>query len=209
MAKTSRVPERNLSKSIPDEEKAFDPASGDWQTIITAAILAAEEKKAKERTEREAEARRQWQARINFKEYTGRSRIKRFFVNLGSVLKMIFVVPFMRMEGVKGNFFTVTVMKMVLTVFWILLYYAMLLLSFGSAVVFAVSFFLPQVGWEIGLICLPVFLIGMLFSSIFRMAGAEVDNIRETDYLFGLTSVCVSIFSTAVAVVAVIIALKR
>ena len=85
---------------------------------------------------------------------------------------------------------------------WIVVVCAALLL--GTLILQYVFPNITPMKWYINVICIVWGIVLLLVARVFHIVAIEVDEIRDTNYLFGLFAAITSVISTVVAIVALV-----
>lgn len=173
----------------------------EMQHIIAKAIVEAEETKAQNEENRQKKALAEWHKTIGYKEH--KSKFKHFC----NEVKVFIKILFLHKKDIKGNIASSVLLKSFIMLFFWLMKLCSLLFAIFLIGYFPIQYFMGNISqfpWQLYLCCVPLALLTFTFSRLFRMAGIEIDNLDDRNYLFGLFASITSLVSIIIAVIAIV-----
>lgn len=189
-------PLQSVNINLPENMSAEE-----MQRIIANAIVEAEEIKAQKEEEQRKVDLAEWHNKIGYKEYE--NKLKQFF-NEVKVLKNILFLP---KNDIKGDLASSVLLKSFIALFFWIMKWCSLLLAIFLISYLPARFFIEKMSsfpWLLYLYCIPFAFLAFIFSRLFRMAGIEIDNLDDRNYLFGLFASITSLVSIIIAVIAIV-----
>lgn len=189
-------PSQSVNISLPENMSAEE-----MQHIIANAIIEAEEIKAQKEEEKRKAALAEWHNIVGYKEY--QNKIKQFFNNVKTFTKILFLPK----KYIKGDRASTILLKSVISLFfglmkWCSLTLAVLLIAFVPAQYLMQN--ISVLPWYQNVLFILFGVLAFVFSRLFRMAGIEMDNLDDRNYLFGLFASITSLVSVIIAVIAIV-----
>lgn len=188
-------PLQSVNINLPENMSAEE-----MQHIIACAIVEAEEIKIQKEEEQRKVALAKWRDKIGYKEYE--NKLKRFFNDV-KVLKNILFLP---KNDIKGDLASSVLLKTFIALFFWIMKWCSLLFAIFLIGCFPIQYIrgsISEFPWYLYMYCIPFAVLTFIFSRLFRMAGIEIDNLDDRNYLFGLFASITSLVSIVVAVIAV------
>lgn len=173
----------------------------EMQHMIACAIIEAEEIKAQKEEERHKIAQAKWHKKIGYKEYD--NKFLQFLNDLKS-FKNILVLPKKDIEGDRAS---VILLKLFLYLFFCIMQFFSLLFSVVFIAYVPIQYFREDMNkfpWYLYAYFAPLALFSFILARLFRMADAEIENIEDRSYLFGLFTSVTSFVSIIIAVVSIV-----
>ena len=171
------------------------------QHMITNAIVEAEEIKAQKEEKQRKSDLTEWHNKIGYREY--KNKFKQYFNEVKVFIKVLFL-PKKHIEGDRAS--AVLLKSFIALFFWIMKWCSLLFAIFLIGC-FPIQYFvgsMSQFPWQLYSYCVPFALLTFIFSRLFRMAGIEIDNLDDRNYLFGLFASITSFVSIIIAVIAIV-----
>ena len=171
------------------------------QHIIACAIVEAEEIKAQKEEEQRKIVLAAWHDKIGYKEY--KNIVRQFF----NAIKVFVKILFLPKKYIEGNRASETLLKWFITLFFGIMKWCALLLAIFLIGYLPIQYFMgriSQFSGQLYMYCIPLAFLAFTFSCLFRMAGIEVDNLDDHNYLFGLFASITSLVSIVIAIIAIV-----
>lgn len=173
----------------------------EMQHIIANAIIEAEEIKAQKEEEKRKAALAEWHNIVGYKEY--QNKIKQFFNDVKAFTKILFLPK----KYIEGDRASTILLKSVISLFFWLMQYCSLILAI-LLIAFVPAQYLMQnivvLPWYQNVLFISLGVLAFVFSRLFRMAGIEIDNLDDRNYLFSLFASLTSLVSIIIAVIAIV-----
>lgn len=188
---TALNPLQSTNINLPENMNAEE-----MQHIIACAIVEAEEIKAQKEEEQRKATLAEWHNTIGYKEHE--NKFKRFCNEAHVFIKVLFLPK----KDIKGNIASSVLLKSFIMLFFWLMKLCSLLFA-----IFLIGYFMGNISqfpWQLYLCCVPLAILTFTFSRLFRMAGIEIDNLDDRNYLFGLFASITSLVSIIIAVIAIV-----
>ena len=191
---TQNVPPLNVS--LPSGMSAPE-----MQSLIVGALLEYDQKKQEIAKQKEAEEANEWRRKIGYKDYSDRKFLRRTvltFVNSVCVLRKVL---FMRKERIDGDFATVGLMRIALSATFSIAKLVLWVISAAGLLIYPISLIVPSIPkmtFPSALSYIAIGLTSLLFAQLFRIAGIEIEKMKDRDYV-------VEVFAAVAAVVAIIV----
>lgn len=182
----------NLPENISAEE---------IQHIIACAIVEAEEIKAQKEEEQRKAALIEWHDKIGFKDHENKLK------NILNKIKVFLKILFLPKKHIEGDRASIILLKSVIVLFfWLMkccsLIFSILLIAFVPAQYLMQN--ITVLPWYQNMLYILYGVLAFVFSRLFRMAGIEIDNLDDRNYLFGLFASITSLVSIIIAVIAIV-----
>ena len=193
---TALNPLQSTNINLPENMNAEE-----MQHIIACAIVEAEEIKAQKEEEQRKATLAEWHDTIGYKEHE--NKFKRFCNEAHVFIKVLFLPK----KDIKGNTASSVLLILFIEFFFGLMKWISLLLAILLLVCFPILYFMGNISqfpWQLYSYCVPLALLAFIFSRLFRMAGIEIDNLNDRNYLFGLFASITSLVSIIIAVIAIV-----
>lgn len=193
---TSSNPLQSTNINLPENMNAEG-----MQHIIANAIVEAEEIKAQKEENHRKKVLAEWHKTIGYKEHE--NGFKQFCNYVYVFIKILFLPK----KDIKGNTASSVLLILFIELFFGLMKWISLLLAILLLVCFPILYFMGNISqfpWQLYSYCVPLALLAFIFSRLFRMAGIEIDNLNDRNYLFGLFASITSFVSIIIAVVAIV-----
>ena len=173
----------------------------EMQHIIACAIVEAEEIKAQKEEEKRKAALAEWHNIVGYKKY--KNKMKQFFNNVKVFTKILFLPK----KYIEGDRASTILLKSVISLFFGLMQCCSLILAI-LLIAFVPAQYLMQnidvLPWYQNMLYILFGILAFVFSRLFRMAGIEIDNLDDRNYLFGLFASITSLISIIIAVIAIV-----
>ena len=173
----------------------------EMQHIIACAIVEAEEIKAQKEEEKRKAALAEWHNIVGYKKY--KNKMKQFFNNVKVFTKILFLPK----KYIEGDRASTILLKSVISLFFGLMQCCSLILAI-LLIAFVPAQYLMQnidvLPWYQNMLYILFGILAFVFSRLFRMAGIEIDNLDDRNYLFGLFASITSLISIIIAVFAIV-----
>lgn len=193
---TALNPLQSTNINLPENMNAEE-----MQHIIACAIVEAEEIKAQKEEEQRKATLAEWHNTIGYKEHE--NKFKRFCNEAHVFIKVLFLPK----KDIKGNIASSVLLKSFIMLFFWLMKLCSLLFAIFLIGYFPIQYFMGNISqfpWQLYLCCVPLAILTFIFSRLFRMAGIEIDNLDDRNYLFGLFASITSLVSIIIAVIAIV-----
>lgn len=179
-------------------------SNSEIQALIVSSLLEYDrQKRDLEMREKDAE-QKEWLSRIGYKEYSNQRFVPRTFLSLVNLFSSFIQLLFMRKESVRGDYATVSLMRIAILLAFSL---TKCILWFVSAV-FILSYpcslvipSIPNMSFIDALPSIGCGLITLIIAQLFRIASIEIEKMKDRKYL-------VDIFAAVTAVAAIVISLS-
>ena len=173
----------------------------EMQHISACAIVEAEEIKAQKEEEKRKAALAEWHNIVGYKKY--KNKMKQFFNNVKVFTKILFLPK----KYIEGDRASTILLKSVISLFFGLMQCCSLILAI-LLIAFVPAQYLMQnidvLPWYQNMLYILFGILAFVFSRLFRMAGIEIDNLDDRNYLFGLFASITSLISIIIAVIAIV-----
>lgn len=193
---TASKPLQSINMILPENMRAEE-----MQHIIACAIAEAEEIKAQKEEEQRKAALIEWRDKIGYKEH--KSKIKKFINEIKVFIKILFL-PKKHIESDRASI--ILLKSFIALFFWIMKWCSLLFAIFliGCFPIQYIRGNISEFPWQLYSYCVPFAVLAFIFSRLFRMAGIEIDNLDDRNYLFGLFASITSLVSIIIAVIAIV-----
>lgn len=173
----------------------------EMQHIIANAIVEAKKIKTQKEEEHRKAYLAEWHKTIGYKEHENR------FKQLCNYVYVFIKILFLPKKDIKGDTASSILLKLFIEFFFWIMKWVSLLLAILLLVYFPIQYFMGNISQfprQLYSYCVPISLIVFIFSRLFRMAGIEIDNLNDRNYLFGLFASITSFVSIIIAVIAIV-----
>lgn len=193
---TVSKPLQSVNMNLPE-----NMSTEEMQHIIACAIVEAEEIKAQKEEEQRKAALLEWHKIIGYKE--NENKLKNFLNKIKVFLKILFL-PKKHIEGDRASI--ILLKSFIALFFWIMKWCSLLFVIFliGCFPIQYIRGSISEFPWQLYSYCIPFAFLAFIFSRLFRMAGIEIDNLDDRNYLFGLFASITSLVSIIIAVIAIV-----
>lgn len=192
MSKRKKQKQNKIKKIENSPEKDINAEM--LSNAITKALLEYDQRKEQEAQDKATKDQSEIKTSLGIKE--GKPK---FF----AALKLLFR-PKKYAKSIQAN---TELTRVILKLIYKFVEWVLLLLSIFMIAAIPLQFIIPDVpivAWYIDVVIIiwafPIFLL----SRIFRMAGYEIDRIKDYNYLFGLFATVTSIISVVIAIIAIV-----
>lgn len=171
------------------------------QHIIANAIIEAEEIKAQKEEEKRKAALAEWHNIVGYQEY--KNKIKQFFNHLKAFIKILFLPK----KYIEGDRASTILLKSVISLFFWFMQYCSLILAILLIAFVPAQYLMQNIAvlpWYQNVLFILFGVLAFVFSRLFRMAGIEIDNLDDRNYLFGLFASVTSLASIIIAIIAIV-----
>lgn len=189
-------PSQSVNISLPENMSAEE-----IQHIIANAIIEAEEIKAQKEEEKRKAALAEWHNIVGYQEY--KNKIKQFFNHLKAFIKILFLPK----KYIEGDRASTILLKSVISLFFGLMQCCSLILAILLIAFVPAQYLIQNIDvlpWYQNMLYILFGILAFVFSRLFRMAGIEIDNLDDRNYLFGLFASVTSLASIIIAIIAIV-----
>lgn len=177
--------------------------------IIADGLMEFEDRKQQQEDKEKELRQKEWQQAIGAKDFSHVKRPKRWLLEFCNAVKVLWRICRITEKDVRGDGVTLGIMQMLLELFFSILnvgfsLVALVLFLVSPVICFRESVSLLSietvvVSWAFGLLAL-------VLSRMFRIAGLEIMNIKDRNYLLGLFTCVTSVVSIVIAFIALFVA---
>ncbi|MDE6208262.1 MAG: hypothetical protein K2M73_01145 [Lachnospiraceae bacterium] len=171
------------------------------QHIIACAIVEAEEIKTQKAEEQRKATLIEWRDKIGYREY--KNKFKQFFNEVKVFIKVLFLPK----KHIEGNRASEILLKLFIALFFWIMKCCSLILSILLIALVPAQYIMQNITvlpWYQNMLYIFYGVLAFVFSRLFRMAGIEIDNLDDRNYLFGLFASITSFVSIIIAVIAIV-----
>ena len=151
--------------------------------------------------QKEAEEANEWRRKIGYKDYSDRKFFHRAVLTFVNSVWVLLKVLFMRKERIDGDFATVGLMRIALSATFSIAKLVLWVISAAGLLIYPISLIVPSIPkmtFPSALSYIAIGLTSLLFAQLFRIAGIEIEKMKDRDYV-------VEVFAAVAAVVAIIV----
>ncbi len=175
--------------------------------IITNALIAYDKHKEREAEEKLEQKEDHYIEVVGYKDYSDEKQPKRAIKTFFNNIKVIFRSLFIRTRDIKDVRITLSLIKLFSYLFFafisLCLHVACLLLIVYIPLQYTITNITPLPWYEtimLAFFALTIFLL----ARVFRIAKIEVDNLSDSNLIFGFFTAIVSIISIVIAIIAIV-----
>ena len=180
----------------------------EWKHIISDALIAAEKEKIRLAEDQKKKDSEKWRETIGIKDYSQEKIPKRWILVFLNALKLSVKINFISREKIKGDRMTFTILQLFLQCFFaivhIILLFASMIVFFAFPIIILTQYGVSRMSFGYIAVSIMVGFSIFLLSGIFRIAGIEIENIDDRNYIFGLFACITALVSLATSIVAVL-----
>ena len=168
-----------------------------WENIIAAAILKAEEQRKKEKEQSLSEEKKEWRKQLRVKEFTGKPPFIRFFLDIIETMRLVMIIPFKKLTPLSSNAYTTGLFSLIL---------ASILIGAGTLCMFGVVLIPLSILLREGITLITLVqglawgMASHVFGVLFYLSGNEILYTKDRNYVF-------SVFSATTSVIAIILSI--
>lgn len=183
-------------------------AAEEWKHIIASALVEAEAEKIRLAEDQKKKDSEKWRETIGIKDYSQEKTPKRWILDFLNILRFSVTINFISREKIKGDRMTFIILQLFLQLFFAMVHVILLFASIILIFVFPIIIF-NQHGvsyMSLGYIAISI-VVGFsifLLSGTFRIAGIEIENIDDRNYMFGLFACITALVSLVLPIITII-----
>lgn len=178
----------------------------EWKHIIADALIAAEKEKIRLAEDQKKKDSEKWRETVGRKNYSQEKVPKRWILDFFNAIKVSVKISFIPKEKIKGDRMTFTILQLFLQFFFAMVH---VILLFASMILIFVFPIIASIQHGISYICgiaisIMVGFSIFLLSGIFRIAGIEIENIDDRNYIFGLFACIIALGSLVTSIISIL-----
>ncbi len=180
----------------------------EMQHIIACAIVEAEDIRQQREQARKEQEQQEWRKLIGCKDYAEESnKFIRFMKCLINDIFTFFRISFLSEKKITGTSTTNSLPKLFLTSCFKIVKWCLNFLTLLSLFLIPFHYFIWEKGpleWYYNLLFCSFAFLSFVLSRYFRLISAEIENMEDSNYLFGLFAAVTSMISILLGIISII-----